>query len=228
MILMSHTGGESDDSLGVFVMSGTNNWRPFLLAWAIMIARASAGDFPAPYDSQDPLGGPTPPETALAGMKLPAGFHASLFATEPDVRQPIAMTFDSRGRLWVAENYSYSESKIKFDKNLRDRILIFEDTDHDGRFDKRTVFWDQGFRLSGIEVGFGGVWATAPPYLLFLPDRDGDDVPDGEPVIETRWLGGRGDSSHSGQWPLLGARWLALWPTGDSGHVEGRSSWNTR
>jgi putative membrane-bound dehydrogenase-like protein len=156
---------------------------PLLLAWAVMVARAAADDFPAPYDSQDPRGGPTSPAKALAGLKLPEGFRASLFAAEPDVRQPIAMTFDTRGRLWVAENYTYAEFKLKFDTRLRDRILIFEDVDHDGRFDKKTVFWDRGLRLSSIEIGFGGVWATCPPYLLFLPDRNGDDVPDGEPVV---------------------------------------------
>lgn len=164
-------------------MKRKHGWRPFLLAWAVMVSCASAGDFPTPYDSQDARGGPTAPGKALAGLKLPEGFHASLFAAEPDIRQPIAMTFDSRGRLWVAENYTYAESKIKFDTSLRDRILIFEDVDHDGRFDKRTVFWDRGLRLSSIEVGFGGVWATAPPNLLFLPDRDGDGVPDGEPIV---------------------------------------------
>ncbi len=172
------------DSLGAFAMRRNHHWRAFVLAGLALLARASAADFPKPYDSQDLQGGPTPPQKALDGLKLPDGFHATIFANEPDVRQPIAMTLDARGRLWVAENYSYSESRIKFDKNLRDRIVIFDDTDHDGRFDKRTIFWDQGFRLSSIEVGFGGVWATAPPYLLFLPDRDGDDVPDGEPVVE--------------------------------------------
>ncbi|HEU5118883.1 MAG TPA: PVC-type heme-binding CxxCH protein, partial [Isosphaeraceae bacterium] len=165
-------------------MRGNHHWRAFVLAGLSLLSRASAADFPKPYDSQDLQGGPTPPQKALDGLKLPDGFHATIFANEPDVRQPIAMTLDPRGRLWVAENYSYSESKIKFDRNLRDRIVIFDDTDHDGRFDKRTIFWDQGFRLSSIEVGFGGVWATAPPYLLFLPDKNGDDVPDAEPVVE--------------------------------------------
>ena len=152
------------------------------LAWLGLSASTLAGDFPTPYDTQDPRGGPTTPARALAGLRLPEGFRASVFAAEPDVRQPIAMTFDARGRLWVAENYTYAESKLKFDTKLRDRILIFEDTDHDGKFDKRTVFWDDALKLSSIEVGFGGVYATCPPKLLFLPDRDGDDKPDGEPV----------------------------------------------
>jgi putative membrane-bound dehydrogenase-like protein len=155
-----------------------------LLALLVVLGTpAGADDFPVPHDTQDPRGGPTPPGDALAGLKLPEGFRATLFAAEPDVRQPIAMAFDARGRLWVAENYTYAENRIGFDTRLRDRILILEDTDHDGRFDRRTVFWDRGMRLSSVEVGFGGVWAMCPPHLLHIPDRDGDDAPDGEPVV---------------------------------------------
>ena len=66
----------------------------------------------------------------------------------------------------------------------KDRILIFEDTDSDGRFDRRTVFFDQGTNFTGIELGFGGVWVCSTPNLLFIPDQDGDDRPDGPPVIK--------------------------------------------
>ncbi len=122
------------------------------------------------------------PAAALAAMQAPKGFDVSLFAAEPDVQQPIALAFDTRGRLWVAECYTYSEHG-KFDEDLRDRIVILEDTDGDGQADKRTVFWDQGQRLTSVEIGFGGVWALCAPNLLFIPDRDGDDRPDGEPVV---------------------------------------------
>ena len=64
-----------------------------------------------------------------------------------------------------------------------DRVTILEDTDGDGRHDKRTVFYDKGVNLSGIEVGFGGVWLTAVPNLLFIPDANGDDKPDGPPEV---------------------------------------------
>ncbi|HEY2249402.1 MAG TPA: PVC-type heme-binding CxxCH protein, partial [Planctomycetaceae bacterium] len=60
---------------------------------------------------------------------------------------------------------------------------ILEDTDGDGRFDERTVFWDEGQKLTSVEVGFGGVWALCAPHLLFIPDANHDDVPDGKPVI---------------------------------------------
>ena len=125
----------------------------------------------------------TKPVDAVKGISLPEGFRVQLSASEPDVRQPIAMAWDSRGRLWVAECYTYAESRVNFDLRLKDRILIFEDSDNDGVFDKRTVFWDQASQLSSIAIGFGGVWAACAPNILFIPDRDGDDVPDAAPEV---------------------------------------------
>src|SRR3954469_8412818 len=78
--------------------------------------------------------GPVPPAEAAARVALPPGFRATLLAGEPDVVQPIAFAFDDRGRLWVVENYSYP-NWLKTAEG-RDRVLIFEDTDGDGRFDK--------------------------------------------------------------------------------------------
>ncbi|MFP6602983.1 MAG: PVC-type heme-binding CxxCH protein, partial [Pirellulaceae bacterium] len=125
-------------------------------------------------NTQDPADIPPTPAEALAKITVPDGFHVSLFAGEPDVHQPLAFCFDDRGRLWVVENYSYPE----WNEGQHDRIVIFEDVDNDGRFDKRKVFLEKGEHLTGIEIGFGGVWCTAPPYLIFIPDRDGDDRPD--------------------------------------------------
>ena len=143
---------------------------------------ALADDFPKVENTEkgDP---PLTPQQALDALELPEGFKATLFAAEPDVRQPIALATDSRGRLWVAENYSYAERERNFDDRFRDRIVILEDEDHDGQFDKRTVFWDQGRRLTSVEIGHGGVWVLDAPNLLFIPDKDGDDKPDGEPVV---------------------------------------------
>ncbi|MFM2096255.1 MAG: hypothetical protein RIS70_3379 [Planctomycetota bacterium] len=136
-------------------------------------------EFPAPRNTQAGSETLLTAKEALQKIKVPAGFQVSLFAGEPDVQQPISLTTDSRGRLWVAENYTYAESATNFDLRQRDRIVILEDTNHDGQMDKRTVFWDQGVRLTSVEVGFGGVWALCPPNLLFIPDRDGDDRADG-------------------------------------------------
>src|SRR5947209_1922799 len=80
--------------------------RPASVADAV---RALAGPFPEPYDSEPDKTGPMPAAEAAAKMRLPEGFKASAFASEPDVRNPIAMAWDGRGRLWVAENYTYAE-----------------------------------------------------------------------------------------------------------------------
>ncbi len=118
-----------------------------------------------------------PAEEAAASMKLPQGFKATVFAAEPAITQPMAFTFDDRGRIWVVENFSYPSWRS--DNTGHDRVTILEDTDGDGRHDKRTVFLDNGANLSGIEVGFGGVWLTSTPNFIFIPDKDGDDKPDG-------------------------------------------------
>ncbi len=130
-------------------------------------------------NTQKPGEHPLPPLQSLAKITAPEGFRVSLFAGEPDVRQPIAMEIDDRGRLWVAECYAYRTWKPKG----VDRLLIFEDTDHDGVFDKRKVFWDKGNYLTGFQLGFGGVYICCAPHFMFIPDRDGDDVPDAEPEI---------------------------------------------
>src|SRR5439155_3065401 len=149
------------------------------LVFPLILSRLSASHFPLPYNAEPDPSGPMPAAEAAEKMRLPPGFKATVFAAEPDVQNPIAMAWDARGRLWVAENYTYAEPARKFDLNLRDRILIFEDTDGDGRFDTRKVFADDLQMLTSIEIGHGGVWVMCPPQLLFFPDRDGNDVPDG-------------------------------------------------
>ena len=134
---------------------------------------------PGVTNTQNPKDVPLSPAEALQRMTLPAGFKATLFASEPDVMQPIAFDFDDRGRLWVVECFSYPDFKTED----RDRILVFTDRNGDGRFDERKVFLDDGHRLSGIALGFGGVWVTSAPNLLFYPDADGDDVPDAQPSV---------------------------------------------
>ncbi len=116
------------------------------------------------------------PQDAAAAMTVPDGFTVQLSAGEPLVHQPIAFTIDSRGRLWVAEAHTYP-NRAK-DGEGQDKIIILEDTDGDGTFEKRKVFIEGLNLVSGLELGFGGVWIGAAPYLMFIPDRDGDDVPD--------------------------------------------------
>jgi len=139
--------------------------------------------FPDPIDTQRDAPRLTTPAEALAAIQVPEGFEVTLFAAEPDVRQPIGFTTDARGRLWVAENYTYAERPVVLEKRQRDRIVILEDSDQDGEADRRTVFWDKAMQLTSVEVGMGGVWAMCPPQLLFIPDADGDDRPDSEPIV---------------------------------------------
>lgn len=172
-----------------------------------------AEDFPKPLNTENPDAILTTPQEALQGITVPAGFQVTLFASEPDINQPIALATDDRGRLWVAENYTYSDRTTNFDDSMRDRIVILEDVDGDGSFDKRTVFWDQGRRLTSVEIGHGGVWVLDAPNLLFIPDADQDDVPDGEPVV---MLDGWNDSA-ARHTIVNGLRW------GPDGWLYGRN-----
>jgi putative membrane-bound dehydrogenase-like protein len=143
------------------------------------------------------------PEEAVKRMTVPDGFRARLVASEPDVRQPVTISFDDRGRLWVIQYLQYPTpaglKPVKVDQYLRtvydrvpeppprgprgaDRITILEDRG-DGHFRKVKDFVTGLNLASGMALGHGGVFVVQPPYLLFYPDRDGDDVPDGDPEV---------------------------------------------
>ena len=122
-------------------------------------------------------------QQAVAAWKLPPGFRMNLFAGHPQVAQPIAGTFDRRGRMWLAENYTYAELPQRFDRDLRDRVVILSDADGDGVAESPQVFYDQAQLLASVEVGLGGVWLLAAPQLLFIPDADLDGRPDGPPQV---------------------------------------------
>ncbi|MFK8113989.1 MAG: PVC-type heme-binding CxxCH protein, partial [Rubripirellula sp.] len=122
------------------------------------------------------------PSEAVKKMAIPEGFEVSIFASEPDIAEPIAFCFDDRGRMWVAENFNYQTRRAHTDDQVS-RIQILEDTDGDGVFDKKKTFTDKLTFTSGIACGFGGVFVGSPPNLTFIPDADGDDVPDGPPEI---------------------------------------------
>jgi putative membrane-bound dehydrogenase-like protein len=164
-------------------------------AWLAFAAPQSSAEEPLPQVERlktspvlqtlkpNPLLAPprTAAEKTVAQMYVPAGFRAELVVAEPDLHQPVAFTFDERGRMWVAEAYSYP-TKRPPGQGL-DKIVIFEDGDGDGRFETRKEFADRLNLVSGLEVGCGGVWVGAAPQLLFIPDRNHDDVPDGLPEV---------------------------------------------
>jgi putative membrane-bound dehydrogenase-like protein len=159
---------------------------------------------------------PLSPGEAARTMIVPEGFNVTLFAGEPDVMQPVGFCIDDRGRLWVAEAYNYPDHGTR----PGDRIVILEDTDHDGRFDKRTVFYDQLNYVSGIEVGFGGAWIMSPPYFYFIPDRDGDLKPDGPPVVLLDGFGNHANAHNM-------ANGFSWGPDGWLYGTHGRTNWST-
>lgn len=128
------------------------------------------------------------PAEAVKNMTMLEGFKVNAWASEPMMTQPMAFCWDDRGRLWIAENRDY-ESRGKGFSNAGDsRILILEDTNRDGVADSRKVFMEGIAFPSAIAVGFDGVFIGAPPNLLFVPDRNGDDKAD-EADIEVRLTG---------------------------------------
>lgn len=118
---------------------------------------------------------------AVSRMKVPDGFSVDLIAAEPDIVQPIAMCIDARGRIWVAEGMTYP--KRAPEGKGTDRIIILEDADSNGSFETRKIFAEGLNLVSGIETGFGGLFVGAAPYLMFIADADGNDVPDSPPRI---------------------------------------------
>jgi putative membrane-bound dehydrogenase-like protein len=131
---------------------------------------------PLPALAADRAPAPLSAEKAAKTSVLPDGFTMRVFAAEPDVAQPISFTIDAKGRLWVAEATNYGEWK----PTGKDRVVILEE--RDGKL-KRTLFYEGFNYVTGVEVGFGGVYVMSPPCLYFVPDRDGDDRPDGPPEV---------------------------------------------
>src|SRR5688572_26848648 len=123
------------------------------------------------------------PEESEKRINLPKGFEARLFASEPEVVNPVAMTWDERGRLWVLELYEYPRGAPKGQKG-RDRIKILEDTDADGKADKVSVFADGYSLATGLLLGNGGVYLAVAPDLLLLEDTGGDDEADKTTVLK--------------------------------------------
>ena len=150
------------------------------------------------------------PADALRAMRLPDGYAVELVASEPTIRQPIDLRFDERGRLWVVEFIQYpfpaGLTVTAYDQYIRaefdrvppppprhtrgaDRITILEDRDGDGKYETRRTFLDGLNLATSVLPGDGGAWVLMPPYLLFYPDRDGDDVPDADPEVHLAGFG---------------------------------------
>jgi putative membrane-bound dehydrogenase-like protein len=153
---------------------------------------------------------PLPPGESARAFTVPDDLEIEVVLSEPLIAQPLHLTFDERGRLWVVEYRQYPEpaglTQVSHDRFWRsvydrvpppppnhfvgkDRVSIHEDTDGDGRFDAHKVFVDGLNIATSIALGRGGVWVLNPPYLLFYPDRNRDDVPDGDPEVHLSGFG---------------------------------------
>jgi len=134
---------------------------------------ASVAQEVIPHRQDKPPNQPYSPEEALRKMTVPEGFRVEMVAAEPDLVNPIAMTFDDRGRIWVTESLEYPRKEPGVG---RDRIKILEDTRGSGRADKVTIF-AEGLNIpTGIAVGYSGIWVLNAPDLLFLKEKNGKEV----------------------------------------------------
>src|ERR1043166_7281847 len=144
-----------------------------LLAAAACRLCAANEDGVTPWRQDEPPNQPYSPQDAIRRMSVPDGFTVELVASEPDLVNPIAMTFDDRGRIWVTESVEYPRKSAG---PGRDRVKVLEDFDDSGRARKVTVF-AEGLNIpTGVAVGYGGVWVINSPDLLFLREKDGKEV----------------------------------------------------
>jgi putative heme-binding domain-containing protein len=158
----------------------------------------------------EPTAVPPAPTEAAKNIHVTDGLEIRLFASEPMVRQPVSISFDHRGRLWVLQYIQYPNPngltptavdqylRTKYDRapeppphgpKGNDRITILEDSDGDGRADRAKDFLGGLNLASGMALGYDGVFVAQPPYLLFYADRDHDDVPDGDPEVLLKGFG---------------------------------------
>lgn len=129
---------------------------------------------------------PLSPEASAGRYVTQPGFGVKLFAAEPDITKPIALAWDERGRLWIAETVDYPNEQQP-DGQGRDRIKICEDTDNDGRADKFTVFADKISVPTSLCFANGGLLVIEGGHTLLLKDTNGDDVADERRVLFSGW-----------------------------------------
>jgi putative membrane-bound dehydrogenase-like protein len=163
-------------------------WQEYMADMPQLTYKASA-NIPN-YEKRDPwpqLQQPLSPEESKKLIQLPPGFRLELFASEPDIINPIAMDWDERGRLWVIETVDYPNTVRNQEGTGDDRIKILEDTDGDNKADKVTVF-AEGLNIpTGLVFANGGIIVSQAPKFIFLKDTDGDDKADIKQEIINGW-----------------------------------------
>lgn len=183
--------------------------------WALGRATSDAAPATGPtradgYEKLIPSKPALKPEESAQRFHVADGLEMELVLSEPEIAQPLQISFDERGRLWLVEYRQYPApaglTMVSHDQFWRavydkvppppphhfkgaDRISIHEDTDGDGRYDRHDVFVDGLNIATSVARGRGGVWVLNPPYLLFFADRNGDDRPDGDPEVHLEGFG---------------------------------------
>ena len=161
------------------------NWRKLSFPEYSYIAKPNIPNYekrdPAPK-FQEPFEQPDSEKL----IQIPPGFKLELFASEPDIINPIAMAWDEKGRLWIAETIDYP-NEVKSEQKGDDRIKICEDTDGDGKADKFTIFADGLNIPTSLVFAQGGIIVSQAPHFLFLADTDGDDKADVREELITGW-----------------------------------------
>ncbi|MDQ3846106.1 MAG: ThuA domain-containing protein, partial [Bacteroidota bacterium] len=157
---------------------------------AYTIANPKYFDGPVPnYEKRNPppkVQESLNPQQSMSLIQVPVGFELQLFASEPDVVNPIYMNWDERGRLWVIETVDYP-NEIKDSDEGDDRIKILEDTDGDGKADKSTIFADKLNIPTSFTFVNGGIIVSQAPSFVFLKDTNGDDKADVRQTMLTGW-----------------------------------------
>ena len=129
---------------------------------------------------------PASPSDSIEHLALPKGLEPRLFVSEPDIAKPIALAWDHKGRLWVAETFDYPNEMQRSGEG-HDQIKICEDTNGDGKADKFTIFADKLSIPTSLTFGGGGLIVHQAPATLLLQDTDGDDKADVRKVLFTGW-----------------------------------------
>ncbi|WP_188505394.1 PVC-type heme-binding CxxCH protein [Parapedobacter pyrenivorans] len=189
---------------------------------SVSIYQDTIADFTARHfvpKMQDPLSS----EESKKLMQVPIGFELQLFAAEPDIVNPMAMSWDEKGRLWIIEAMDYPNNFVELKGESNDRIKICEDTDGDGVADKFTVFADKLNIATSLTFANGGVIVAMAPDFIFLKDTDGDDVADSRETIMTGW---RKNDTHAGpsnlQYGFDNKIWGVTGYAGFDGQIDGK------
>ncbi len=166
----------------LFIETMTTKLRLVLLAGSLFLTNHLAANPPELDPSKDlPRFPAVEPKDAISTMQIKKGFHLEIAASEPQIQSPVAMCFDENGRLFVCEMIDYSERR---DEHLG-RIVMLEDTNSDGQYDKSTVYAENLAWPTALFCYNGGLFVGATPDLIYFKDTNGDGKADERKVVYT-------------------------------------------